>query len=52
MNEPDPYMHMLIAIMRIPENTLSTVQNEEVAYLLDGKVIYNHIVNKPSSVRL
>jgi hypothetical protein len=39
MNVPDPYMHTLIATIRIPENTLSTVQKEEVANLLEGNDI-------------
>jgi hypothetical protein len=37
-----------MAIIRIPENTLSTVQKEEVTYLFAGKEIYIHMVNKPN----
>jgi len=39
MNVPDPSMHTLITTISIPENTLSTVQKEDVANLLEGKDI-------------
>lgn len=37
MNDPDPSMHILMAIIRIPENTRSTVQKEVVGNLFEGK---------------